>query len=284
MMFVKKIIEERLATSILSMSPLSGGDINQVLRIETINGHYVVKYNDREKFPGMLAKEARGLKLILKNGFNTPHVIDTFTDRAYQFLILDYIEPGKPSKKFWNRFANQLSLLHQNSNDYFGLDHNNYIGSLPQENDEKTTWEAFFVQKRLEPLINTAFDKGLLTSNHLRSFEHLFTLLKDVIPIEQPALLHGDLWSGNILCAKDQEPVLIDPAVYYGHREVDIAMTRMFGGFDPLFLEYYNEQYPLEKGWERRLPIHNLYPNLVHLILFGSSYLGGIERVLKSFD
>lgn len=283
-MFVKKTIEERLATNILSMSPLSGGDINEVLQIQTTIGHYVVKYNDKEKFPGMLAKEAKGLKLILNNGFTTPPVIDSFSDRASQFLILDYIEPEKPSKIFWNRFAKRLSLLHQKGNDFFGLDYSNYIGSLPQKNDRKTTWEEFFVQNRLEPLIKTAFNKGLLRSPHLQRFEHLFTLLKDVIPDEQPALLHGDLWSGNFLCALGQEPVLIDPAVYYGHREVDIAMTRMFGGFDPSFLEYYNDYYPLEKGWEIRLPVHNLYPNLVHLILFGSSYLGGIESVLKSFD
>lgn len=283
-MFVKKIIEERFSTNILSISPLSGGDINEVLQFETSRGRYVVKFNDRDRYPKMLAKEAKGLKLILKTGFTTPQVVDTFSKGDHQFLILDYIDQEQPSEKFWIQFAKHLSFLHQNSNNFFGLDHSNYIGSLPQDNHPEISWEVFFVQNRLEPLIRTAFDRGLLKPVHLQSFEHLFSLLKELIPNEKPALLHGDLWSGNMLCAVDQQPVLIDPAVYYGHREVDIAMTRMFGGFNSSFLEYYNDYYPLEKGWEKRLPIHNLYPTLVHLILFGPSYLGGIERVLKSFD
>ena len=283
-MFVKKIIEERLSVNVLSVTPLSGGDINEVLHLKTSQGEYVVKCNSRESYPEMFAKEAKGLKLIFTHGFNTPSVVDTFTNGAHQFLILDYISTEKASKTFWIRFANQLSLLHQNSNEFFGLDDNNFIGSLPQNNQRSATWEEFFIQARLKPLIKISFDRGLLNRSHLDMFDSLFTKLKELIPIEHPALLHGDLWSGNILCGTNQQPVLIDPAVYYGHREVDISMTRMFGGFDPVFLEYYNDLYPLEKGWENRIAIHNLYPNLVHLILFGRSYLGSIESLIKKFN
>ncbi len=128
-----------------------------------------------------------------------------------------------------------------------------------------------------------AFDKNRLDRNHLNHFENLYTRLDKVLPKENPSLVHGDLWGGNLMKGKDQIPVFIDPAVYFGHREMDIAMTQMFGGFDNLYLDHYNEIFPLENGWEKRIAIHNLYPNLVHLILFGSSYLNGIERVIRRF-
>ena len=118
---------------------------------------------------------------------------------------------------------------------------------------------------------------------HLADFDHFYQEYANLIPIEVPSLLHGDLWSGNILCGARQEAVFIDPAVYYGHREVDIAMTRMFGGFDPVFLDHYHSCFPLEKGWEERVLIHNLYPQLVHLVLFGNAYLRGIENVIQRY-
>jgi len=133
------------------------------------------------------------------------------------------------------------------------------------------------------PMVKKAFDKQLLDKGHISGFDCLFAVFTELVPEEKPVLLHGDLWSGNLLCGDGQTPVFIDPAIYYGHREVDIAMTRMFGGFHPDYLDAYQELYPLEKGWEKRLSLHNLYPNLVHLVLFGRTYLGGIERVLKEF-
>ncbi|MDN3641492.1 fructosamine kinase family protein [Lutimonas halocynthiae] len=280
-MIVKRIIEQRLSTTIFSISRLSGGDINSVYFLKTAKGNFVVKLNDKERYPNMLKKEAKGLELLRKGGISTPTVVDQFDEGDSQLIILDHIESETPTKKFWLRFADDLSKLHQNGNPYFGLDHHNYIGSLHQDNDAKPSWEKFFVEKRLVPLIKMGFDKALLAKGHLAKFEDLFKMLTDLIPAEKPSLLHGDLWSGNLLCGQGQVPVFIDPAVYYGHREVDIAMTKMFGGFDPVFLSHYHEIYPLEKGWEKRIEIHNLYPNLVHLNLFGKSYLSGIESVLN---
>ena len=280
-MVVRSIIEQRLSTTILSISKLSGGDINQVYFLKTSKGNFVVKLNEKNAYPKMLCKEAKGLELLRKGNVITPAVIDQFEQDDLQLIILDHIEAATPNKQFWYRFAEDLSKLHRKHNAGFGLDHNNYIGSLHQENRMLPTWERFFVENRLIPLIKMGFDKGLLHKGHLAKFEDLFKVLKDMIPIEKPSLLHGDLWSGNLLCGQGQAPVFIDPAVYYGHREVDIAMTKMFGGFDPIFMSRYLEIYPLEKGWENRIEIHNLYPNLVHLNLFGKSYLGGIERVLE---
>lgn len=282
-MFVKRILEERLSTEIESISPLSGGDINEVYKINCTLGEYVVKYNSRLRFPAMFYKEANGLEILREGGLKTPNVIDHFEHMDDQFLILEYIAEKKVENKFWFHFANSLSELHQKSNTSFGLDQDNYIGSLVQRNGQMPTWEEFFITKRLKPLIKVAFDKGLLTRKHLADWDHFFTILAELLPVEIPSLLHGDLWSGNLLCGSEQQAVFIDPAVYYGHREVDIAMTKMFGGFDPVYLDHYQDCFPLEKGWEERVPIHNLYPRLVHLILFGHSYLSGIEQVIQRY-
>ena len=133
-------------------------------------------------------------------------------------------------------------------------------------------------------MISRAFDRNLLDNTHKKDFESLFLRLKELVPNEPASLLHGDLWSGNLICGPEQNPVFIDPAVYFGHREVDIAMTHMFGGFHPSYLESYTDVFPLEAGWEKRLELHNLYPYLVHLNLFGRSYLGRIEQVLKRYS
>ena len=282
-MFVKRILEERLSTDIESISPLSGGDINEVYKINCTLGEYVVKYNSRLRFPAMFYKEANGLEILRKGGLRTPNVIDYFEHMDDQFLILEYVAEEKIDNKFWIHFANSLSGLHQKSNTSFGLDQDNYIGSLVQHNGQMPIWEEFFISKRLKPLIKEAFDKGLLTRKHLADFDHFFTVFSELLPVEPPSLLHGDLWSGNLLCGLGQQAVFIDPAVYYGHREVDIAMTKMFGGFDPVYLDHYQDCFPLEKGWEERVPIHNLYPRLVHLVLFGHSYLSGIENVIQRY-
>ena len=284
MMFVKSIIEERLSTDVLSISKLSGGDINQVFKITCLQGTYVVKYNSLLKFPGMFSKEANGLRMLQKGGIKTPSVIDHFEQMDDQFLVLEYVEQENYEVNFWVNFANDLAVLHQKSHVSFGLDEQNFIGSLPQLNEQKSNWEEFFVLNRLKPLVKMAFDQKLLTKNHLDDFDSFYLVLPELLPTEPPSLLHGDLWSGNLLCGAEQQAVFIDPAVYYGHREVDIAMTRMFGGFDPVYLDHYHERFPLEKGWEERIPIHNLYPNLVHLILFGKSYLSGIERVVQKYS
>ena len=282
-MFVKRILEERLSTNIESIRPLAGGDINEVYKINCTLGNYVVKYNSRIRFPTMFNKEATGLNILRKVGLRTPNVIDHFEHMDDQFLILEYVTQEKAENKFWIHFANSLSELHHQSNASFGLDQDNYIGSLGQHNSQMPTWEEFFISKRLKPLIKMAFDKGLLTRKHLTDFDHFFTVFSELLPVEIPSLLHGDLWSGNLLCGSGQQAVFIDPAVYYGHREVDIAMTKMFGGFDSIYLDHYQDRFPLEKGWEERVPIHNLYPRLVHLVLFGRSYLSGIENVIQRY-
>ena len=282
-MLAKEIIEARLSQHVLKFSSLSGGDINQVFYVETSDHQYVVKCNKRDNFPKMFVKEAEGLRKLAQNKVNTPQVEEVFEQGEYQLLILGHIESEPVTRLFWKNFGMALANLHKNSENYFGLTYPNYIGSLEQINEKKPSWETFFIENRIQPLVKKAFDRNFLDRKHLRWFDGFLKAYPELIPKEKPSLLHGDLWSGNLLCGRGQVPFFIDPAIYYGHREVDIAMTHMFGGFDRSYLYDYNEIFPLEEGWERRLDIHNLYPNLVHLVLFGPSYLSGIEGVIKVF-
>ena len=282
-MIFKKILEERLSAEIESIAPLSGGDINEVYKINCTLGKFVIKHNSCQRFPKMFHKEANGLHMLRKGGLKTPAVIDHFEYEDDQFLILEFIKEEKAENNFWIEFANSLAKIHRKSNALFGLDHNNYIGSLDQQNDPMSSWEEFFISRRLKPLVKIAFDNGLMARKHLADFNHFYRVFSELLPVETPSLLHGDLWSGNLLCGLGQQAVFIDPAVYYGHREVDIAMTKMFGGFDQVYLDHYQDCFPLEKGWEERVSIHNLYPRLVHLVLFGRSYLSGIENVIQRY-
>lgn len=278
------VIEKWLGVSLLEVRPLSGGDINQVFRLCLANSKdFVLKLNSKDHYPEMFEKEAAGLRLLESAGCRVPRVEMSFVEGSHQFLILEFIEEGRSGSTSWEGFGRQLATLHLKTNDTFGLEHDNYIGSLDQLNKRTENWIDFFISNRLEPLIRKASERNLLRGDHLKGFESLFSRLPQLIPEENPSLLHGDLWSGNLMFDKMGEPVFIDPAVYFGHREMDLAMTRMFGGFNESFLVSYNEIRPLEKGWEERIELHNLYPTLVHLVLFGSSYLSGIERTLRRF-
>ena len=282
-MLTNGFIANKLSEDVLNISPLQGGDINDTFLIQTPGRQYVLKQNKKARFPQMFEKEAKGLKKLSLNGVITPQVIKLFENDEDQFLVLAYIKSAVPQHNFWKNFGHALGNLHLNSQEYFGLEYPNYIGSLEQSNDKKSTWETFFVENRIRPLVQRAFDRQLLDRRHLVWFDGFFTAFPNLVPKEKSALIHGDLWSGNLMCGMGQTPVFIDPAIYYGHREMDIAMTKMFGGFDRTFLDHYNEVFPMEKGWEKRMNIHNLYPNLVHLILFGKSYLRGIESVINNF-
>jgi len=264
--------------------PLAGGDINSAARIETSLGNFFVKWNRTNAFPEMFQKEAKGLYILQSaSQLRIPHV--KFTDSAgdYSFLVLEYVEQAPLETNFWENFANGLAKLHKTSADYFGLDHNNYIGSLPQSNRKRDGWIDFFIEERLAVQLKRARDSQLIDSSVLSASERLFKRLNEFIPEEPSALIHGDLWSGNFMIGDQGEACLIDPAVYFGHREMDIAMTKLFGGFNNSFYEAYNQEYPLEKGWEKRMDICNVYPLLVHVNLFGGSYVSQVASILKRF-
>ena len=267
---------------IKSFTGVSGGSINHTGRLQTNNADIFIKWNDKAKYPGMLSAEAKGLLLLGRtNALYIPSVLTTGETTSYQYLLLEHIQSESKRPDFWNELAKGLVSIHKCSSSTHGLEYGNYIGSLQQSNRQCTSWVEFFIRQRLEPQIRMARNKGLIAQNHVSEFHKLYKKLEDLLPEEMPSLLHGDLWSGNLMSNYRGYPCLIDPAVYYGHREMDIAMTRLFGGFDRTFYSSYQEYYPMIGGWESRLDIYNLYPLLVHLNLFGTAYMMQIKSVLK---
>jgi fructosamine-3-kinase len=201
----------------------------------------------------------------------------------HQLLLLEWIDQRAPQPAFWKAFGEQLAGLHRISNSFYGFTTNNFMGSLPQANPPAASWPAFFIENRLQPQIKLAITKGLLSPGLVALFEKLIQQLGEFFNDEPPALLHGDLWSGNFMCSEKSQPVLVDPAVYYGHRSIDLAMTTLFGGFDKSFYEAYHFHHPLPNNYRQQWDICNLYPLLIHLNLFGGSYLGAIEATLKKY-
>lgn len=268
---------------IIRTQPVGGGCINNAAKLVTTNQSYFIKWNSISE-KEMFEKEKEGLSFLSEQKeIQIPEVLGDGQLDNKTYLLLEWIEGGLSSADFWNDFGRSLAKLHKYHSNTFGLSYDNYIGRLKQSNKQHQDWASFFIQERLEPQIRLASNKNLIDPNLHISFERLFQRLEDIVPNEKPALIHGDLWSGNFLTSEESKPVLIDPAVHFGHRETELSFTQLFGGFDTKFYQSYNEEYPLENGFEERIDIHNLYPLLVHVNLFGNSYLSGINQTLKRF-
>ena len=232
----------------------------------------------------MFKSEAQGLILLRgSNALVVPEVIHAGTAGSHQFLLLEYLEGGRRQTNFWVDFGSGLAKLHRMSADAFGLDHDNYIGSLPQSNSPSLSWVEFFIGQRLRIQLQIAVEHNRIGEEFVKKFDTLFDKLPSILPEEPPSLLHGDLWGGNLMISKAGRPGIIDPAVYYGHREVDLAMTKLFGGFDASYIDSYDEAYPLMPGYQERMTIYNLYPLLVHLNLFGGAYKAQVVEVVRRF-
>jgi protein-ribulosamine 3-kinase len=268
----------------LSATAMGGGSINEACSISTSAGNYFLKYNFKARYPRMFAREAQGLETLRGSGtLAIPGVLGHAEAGQYAFLLLELIIPGSKSPHFWDDFAQGLAALHRHTADHFGLDHDNYMGSLSQRNRFHSDWYRFFVEERLEPQIKSGLDSGAIPPEMVRHFERLYTALPGIVPPEPPSLIHGDLWSGNFIINQSGKACLIDPAVSFGHRESDIAMTKLFGGFPSEFYAAYNHSFPLTRGWENRIDLLNLYPLLIHVNLFGGGYLGQVMRTLARF-
>ena len=269
---------------ILSSRPLGGGSINEVYCLRTTTGNFCLKYNRSDAFPKMFETEAMGLKLLSSAGaIRVPEFIFHECLPDYSFILLEYIKEAPKVKRFYQDFGSSLARLHRTNGELYGLDYNNYMGSLLQINCYHSGWVDFFVEERLDKQVRLAVQKGLLEVSVQKLFEKLYLRLDEILPEEPPSLVHGDLWSGNFIVSEEGRACLIDPAVYYGNREVDLAMSTLFGGFAPEFYTSYNEEYPLTKGWTDRLDLYNLYPLLIHLNLFGTSYMQSILSILRRF-
>lgn len=269
--------------SLRSASLIAAGNHNQGIRLSSSEGDFFLKINfDHER--DILQKEAEGLDMLRKATFlKVPQVFGAGRIGDYNYLLSEFIPSGRYQLDYWENLGLGLAHLHLSSASSFGLESDNFIATLHQRNREEDTWIDFFIEQRLEPLLGKAYFDRLIPLDFLKEFQTIYPSIEGIFPKEKPALVHGDLWSGNVISTKDGQPCLIDPAVYYGHREMDLAFSRLFGGFDSKFYEAYESVLPLEPGFETRMGIYNLYPLLVHLNLFGSAYLPGIERIIKRF-
>ncbi|HSI70396.1 MAG TPA: fructosamine kinase family protein, partial [Gillisia sp.] len=209
-----------------------------------------------------------------------PMVLETGEVGDKSYILMEFIESGQPGKDFSKRFGQQLAALHRTTAKDFGYKIDNYIGSLPQYNAPNSTAAEFYISQRLEPQFKMARERGY----NLGDISFLYKKCEELIPKEPPALVHGDLWGGNYIVDQNGDPCLIDPAVAFAPREMDLGMMKLFGGFDRKIFTSYHENFPLERGFEERVPLWQLYYLLVHLNIFGSGYKSQVAAILKQYS
>ena len=266
--------------------PVGGGCISPTARLETEDGAFFLKWGSPDLPDGLLEAEARGLRQLREAGeVRVPEVIGSGGSGAVAWLLMEWLEPGTTTPSGWSDLGQSLARLHRHGAERFGAERDNFIGSLPQANGWSDSWPAFWRDHRLRPQLERALDAGLLGTSDERSFEALFERMEDLLgPAREdgPSLLHGDLWSGNVLMLEGASAAVIDPSVYHGHREVDLAMADLFGGFGSGFRAAYEEEWPLQPGYEPvRRSVYQLYYLLVHVNLFGASYVHRTRSALR---
>jgi len=266
---------------LLKAQPLSGGDINAAYRLQAENVSFFVKLNTRERL-AMFEAEAAGLQALAQTqAMRVPKFIVCGQTTDHAFLVLEHIDLHNLNSRSEQLLGQQLAQLHQPKQAYFGWHRDNTIGSTIQVNGHYHDWITFWQEQRLGHQLTLAAAKGY--GGRLQTLgEKLRTNLKPLFSgyQPQPALVHGDLWGGNVAADEQGNPVIYDPACYFGDRETDLAMTELFGGFSPTFYQAYQAVYPLDPGYTRRKTLYNLYHILNHLNLFGPGYLHQAENML----
>lgn len=281
---VARGVAEALGTPITQAEAVGGGCIAEAARVQAGGQAYFLKYGTGAVVRTFEA-EALGLQTLraAESVLVIPAVVAQQTEDASGFLLLEWLEQTRATPAFWEHLGRGLAELHRHEGTAYGFAQDNFIGRTPQPNAWTQTWPAFFRTQRLEPQVALARAHGRWDRSWDPALQRLYQRLPDLLPEMPPrSLLHGDLWSGNKL-PTTAGAAIIDPAVYYGHREADLAMTELFGGFDARFYDAYRAAWPLEPGYESRREIYNLYHLLNHLNLFGGGYAGSVARVLERF-
>lgn len=284
-------VADALGSRVVSRQPVPGGDIDQAERVELADGRTTFVKHPRRNGPrgtGRYLAESHGLLWLAgASQLRVPEVLAVADDdeTLTPFLALAWIEPAPPAVDHDDQLGRGLAALHRTGTTQFGLDRDNVLATLPQRNDPCPTWAEFYATRRLEPLARRAVDVGRLPTSFLADLDRLAGRLDELVgPPEPPARLHGDLWSGNVVIGPRGRPWLVDPAVYGGHREVDLAMMRLFGGFGPRCFAAYEEAFPLADGHEERVALYQLYPLLAHAVLFGGTYGQAVQRTMVRYS
>lgn len=265
--------EDLLGHSVVATAPVAGGDTATATKLRLSDGTTAIMKTLAHAPEGLFAAEARGLRWLgeatADGGVAVPEVLAVDAG----CLILRWVEPGKASADVAGAFGQALAVTHLAGADGFGAEHDGFISSLPLPNRSTETWAEFYAVRRVLPYLKLACDRGHVSEAQVAVVEAVVGRLTDLLPLEPPARLHGDLWNGNVLWGQDAQIWLIDPAAYGGHRELDLAMLSLFGmPHLPRVLDAYTEAAPLADGWEDRVPLHQLFPLLVHAALFGGGY------------
>lgn len=270
---------------------LGGGDISRAARISAGAHQYLVKWHPHppvapEGWPPMFEAEAMGLRLLAEAAqVRVPRVVAHAEEASGYptYIVLEWIDSdaGSSSSVAGARLGHQLAAQHRCSSDSYGLGHNNYCGATPQCNSQHRSWIEFYGQERLAYQVELAAQRGRMPTRRHRLLDRLIERLDDYIDESAcaPGLLHGDLWGGNWMVGRADEPIIIDPAVYYGDREAELAMCRLFGGFPASFYDAYDEAWPPAAGRDDRIALYKLYHVLNHLNLFGESYGSQVDTL-----
>jgi fructosamine-3-kinase len=271
---------------IRSSDLLGGGCINHASKIETSAGTFFLKWNGNCK-ADMFLREAESLEELRKAANGNLVIPQVFAvkgvDASPGFLVLEYLEPGYGAGNSDEILGRGLAAIHQYSAEKFGFYHDNYCGSTPQDNSRKNSWAEFFRDNRLGFLLNLIQKERPLPTEEIKVYDQLLSKIPEFIPANSvPALIHGDLWSGNYMNTVTG-PALIDPASYYADREMEMGIMTMFGGFSQRFYSAYNEMFPLSPGWRERNSLYQLYHVLNHYYLFGGGYRSQALQIAKSY-
>jgi fructosamine-3-kinase len=278
---LRQELTDALASKPTTFESVSGGCISEAYACHLADGRKVFVKTKEGCDPRMFRAEARGLGWLAEaKCLPTPEVLAV----GDAYLALSFVEAAAPARDFDETFGAGLARLHQFGASQWGLEEDGFLATLTQDNQVTSEWSEFYVERRLRPLLRRAVDHSLVPTGWDKPFELLFAKMHELAgEDEKVARLHGDLWSGNVHSDHQGRPVLIDPAAYGGHREVDLAMLRLFGNPSAAFYRAYEEIWPLAAGHQERIPLYQLYPLLAHVNLFGGSYIGSCERALQQY-
>jgi fructosamine-3-kinase len=270
---VARRAEELLGAAVVATAPVAGGDVTTATRLRLSDGTTALMKTMPHAPEDFFTVEAAGLRWLAEassaGGARVPDVLGA----DHECLIVRWVEPGKNSVDTAAALGRELAATHATGAPSYGLERDGFIGRLPLPNRPADTWAEFYAVRRVLPYLKLARDRGAVTDEQASTIEAVVPRLADLVPDEPPARLHGDLWNGNVLWGLDGHAWLIDPAAYGGHREVDLAMLALFGlPHLPRVLDAYDEAAPLADGWADRIPLHQIFPLLVHACQFGGGY------------